>query len=101
WLMALPTMLVAVVVNGSLVHVVSLLTDRGWSSEAAAAIMVWVGLASVVGRLVAGFMLDRMFAPYVAILTFTICLAGLYLLASGMNPTLGVIGLGITTGAEV
>jgi MFS family permease len=101
WLLAVPTILVAVVVNGSLVHVVSLLTDRGWSPEAAAGIMIWAGLASLVGRLIAGFMLDRMFAPYVAMLTFIICFAGVYLLASGTSPTFGVVGLGITTGAEV
>jgi MFS family permease len=101
WLLVGPTFLVATVINGSLVHVVSLLTDWGWSAEAAAGIMVWAGLASLGGRVVAGWMLDKVFAPYVAILSFTVALAGLYLLASGTNPTLGVIGIGITTGAEV
>jgi MFS family permease len=101
WLLALPTIMVAAVVNGCLVHVVSLLTDRGWTPEAAAGIMVWAGLASLAGRLVVGYMLDRMFAPYVTMLTFLICLAGVYLLASGTSPALGVVGLGITTGAEV
>ena len=83
WLLVGPTFLVATVINGSLVHVVSLLTDRGWSPEAAAGIMVWAGLASLGGRVVAGWMLDRVFAPYVAILSFMVALAGLYLLASG------------------
>jgi len=101
WLLVLPTILVAIVVNGSLVHVVSLLTDRGWSPEAAAGIMVWAGLASLAGRVVAGLLLDRVFAPYVAVLSFLVALAGVYLLASGTNPTLGVIGIGITTGAEI
>jgi cyanate permease len=101
WLLVGPTILVATVINGSLVHVVSLLTDRGWSPEAAAGIMVWAGLASLGGRLVAGLMLDRMFAPYVAMLSFIVALAGVYLLASGTSATLGVIGIGITTGAEV
>jgi MFS family permease len=101
WLLALPIVLVAIVVNGSLVHVVSLLTDRGWSPEAAAGIMVWAGLASLAGRVVAGLLLDRVFAPYVAMLSFLVALAGVYLLASGTNPTLGVIGVGITTGAEI
>jgi MFS family permease len=101
WFLVLPTILVAIVVNGSLVHVVSLLTDRGWSPEAAAGIMVWAGLASLAGRVVVGLLLDRVFAPYVAILSFLVALAGVYLLASGTNPTLGVIGIGITTGAEI
>jgi MFS family permease len=101
WLLVGATILVATVVNGSLVHVVSLLTDRGWSPEAAAGIMVWAGLASLAGRLVAGLMLDRLFAPYVAMLSFIVALAGVYLLASGTNSTLGVIGIGLTTGAEI
>jgi MFS family permease len=101
WFLVLPTILVAIVVNGSLVHVVSLLTDRGWSPEAAAGIMVWAGLASLAGRVVVGLLLDRVFAPYVAMLSFLVALAGVYLLASGTNPTLGVIGIGITTGAEI
>jgi predicted MFS family arabinose efflux permease len=101
WLLVGATISVATVVNGSLVHVVSLLTDRGWSPEAAAGIMVWAGLASLGGRVIAGLMLDRVFGPYVAMLSFTVALAGVYLLASGTNPTLGVVGIGITTGAEI
>jgi cyanate permease len=101
WVLVGTVFLVATVVNGCLVHVVSLLSDRGWSPEAAAGIMIWAGLASLVGRLVAGFLLDRWFAPYVAMLAFCIALAGVYLLASGTDPALGVVGIGITTGAEI
>jgi MFS family permease len=101
WLLVLPTILVATVVNGSLVYVVPLLTDRGWSPEVAAGIMVWAGLASLAGRVVVGLLLDRVFAPYVAMLSFIVALAGVYLLGSGASATLGVIGIGITTGAEI
>jgi MFS family permease len=101
WLLVGPTILVSTVVNGTLVHVVSLLTDRGWSTETAAGIMVWAGLASLAGRVVAGLMLDRVFAPYVAMVSFIVALSGVYLLASGTSATLGVIGIGITTGAEI
>jgi MFS family permease len=101
WILICTIFFVSTVVNGSIVHVVSLLTDRGWSSEAAAAVMVWVGLASLVGRLVVGYLLDRVFAPYVAIGLFLVALGGLYLLASGKNAYLGVSGIGMTGGAEV
>jgi MFS family permease len=101
WILICTIFFVSTVVNGSIVHVVSLLTDRGWSAEAAAAIMVWVGLASMVGRLVVGYLLDRMFAPYVAIGLFLAALGGLYLLASGKNAYLGVSGIGLTGGAEI
>jgi MFS family permease len=51
--------------------------------------------------LAAGYLLDRMFAPYVAIGLFLVALGGLYLLGSGKNAYLGVSGIGIATGAEV
>jgi predicted MFS family arabinose efflux permease len=101
WVLVGATILVATVVSGCLVHVVSLLSDRGWSPEAAARIMIWAGLASLVGRLIAGFLLDKLFAPYVAMASFIVALAGVYLLGSGTNHVLGVIGIGATTGAEV
>ena len=63
--------------------------------------MVWAGLASLAGRVVVGLLLDRVFAPYVAMLSFIVALAGVYLLGSGASATLGVIGIGITTGAEI
>jgi hypothetical protein len=51
--------------------------------------------------LIAGLLLDRLFAPYVAAGSFIVALAGVYLLGSGVDPVLGVIGIGITTGAEI
>jgi Sugar phosphate permease len=59
WLLGVGIILVAMVVNGVVVHVVSLLSDRGWPVDAAARIMIWAGLASLVGRLIAGYLLDR------------------------------------------
>jgi MFS family permease len=101
WLLGVGIILVAMVVNGVVVHVVSLLSDRGWPVDAAARIMIWAGLASLVGRLIAGYLLDRFFAPYVALFSFLVALAGLYLLASDTSPVLGMIGVGMTTGAEI
>jgi len=101
WVLITAVILVSTVVNGCVVHTVSLLTDRGWSPQAAAGIMVWAGLASLIGRLIAGYLLDKVFAPYVAGCSFLFALGGMYLLASDINPLLGVIGIGLTTGAEI
>jgi MFS family permease len=101
WLLGLGFILAAMAVNGMVVHVVSLLNDRGWPADAAARIMIWAGLASVVGRLIAGYLLDRFFAPYVALFSFLLAIVGLYFLASDVSPVLGVIGIGLTTGAEI
>src|SRR6202035_5910913 len=64
WLMGVVFFLVAVAVNGAVAHVVPLLTDHGMSPVAAAAIMGIFGLATMAGRLLAGYLVDRIFAPF-------------------------------------
>jgi predicted MFS family arabinose efflux permease len=53
-------------VNGTVVHGVPLLTDRGVSVALATSMLSAVGLASIVGRLLCGYLADRLFAPTVA-----------------------------------
>jgi MFS family permease len=101
WILMCTGLLVAIVLNGVLVHVAALLSDRGWSPQAAAGVLVWAGLASMAGRVVGGYLLDRWFAPYVAMLSFALALAGIFLIASGQNAVLGVLLVGITTGTEI
>lgn len=101
WILMCTGLLVAIVLNGVLVHVAALLSDRGWSPQAAAGVLVWAGLASMAGRVAGGYLLDRWFAPYVAMLSFALALAGIFLIASGQNAVLGVLLVGITTGTEI
>lgn len=101
WVLVCTGLLAAIVLNGILVHVPSLLSDRGWTPQAAAGVLVWAGLASMAGRVVGGYLLDRWFAPYVAMLSFASALAGVALIASDQNVVLGVLLVGITTGTEV
>ena len=98
WVLVCTGLLAAIVLNGVLVHVPSLLSDRGWTPQAAAGVLVWAGLASMAGRVAGGYLLDRWFAPYVAMLSFAFALAGIVLIASGQNAVLGVLLIGITTG---
>ncbi len=62
--------LVAIAINGTVAHVVPLLTDRGVSTTAAASIMGVFGLATMAGRLLAGYLVDRIFAPFLATVFF-------------------------------
>jgi MFS family permease len=101
WVLVFTGLLVATVLNGVLVHVASLLSDRGWTPQAAAGVLAWAGLASMAGRVVGGYLLDRWFAPYVAMLSFASALVGIALLASGQSVVLGVLLIGITTGTEI
>ena len=52
--------------NGALTHLSALLTDRGVSPGKAAIAVSLMGAASLLGRLVTGWLLDRFFAPRLA-----------------------------------
>jgi len=95
--------LAVVAINGSLVHVVPMLTDRGMPLPDAVAIISSSGIALIVGRLLAGWIIDRIFAPYVAVFFLVCPLAGLLVLAlqpAAVSPLVGVLLLGLGIGGE-
>jgi len=104
WLMALAVFLVVTTINGIVAHLVPLLTDRGIDVRQATATLSLVGLSTIAGRLVAGYLLDRFFAPYVAAGLFLLPLVAVGLLtagAGGVAPTFAAVSLGFGLGAEV
>jgi predicted MFS family arabinose efflux permease len=62
-----------------------------------------MGLSTLVGRPLIGFLLDRIFAPYVAAAFLLAPIAGLPLLTngSGAAPAIGAALLGLALGAEI
>src|SRR5207237_98265 len=64
WIMVGVFFLVAIALNGTVAHVVPLLTDAGLSPASAAATMGIFGLATMAGRLLAGYLVDRFPAAY-------------------------------------
>ena len=103
WLLAGVFFLVAVAINGTVAHVIPLLTDRGISPTTATAIFGLFGLSTLAGRLLAGFLVDRIFAVYVASVFFLAPIAGFVLLASAAGPLLavGVVFFGLGLGTEI
>jgi predicted MFS family arabinose efflux permease len=103
WMLGAAFFLVAVGINGSAAHIVPLLTDHGLSAAAATATLAIFGLATMGGRLLAGFLVDRIFAPYVATFFFLAPIAGFAFLASasGMLPAAGVVLMGMGLGTEI
>jgi sugar phosphate permease len=103
WKMGLSLFLVSACVQGALIHLVPMLTDRGLSVESAAFATSLFGVAVLVGRGVTGYLLDRIFAPYVSVFFFVGALLGIFLLWTGLGGTWGfaaaiLVGLGL--GAE-
>lgn len=104
WLMGGAFFLISVGFHGSIVHLVPLLTDRGFSAQSAALVASLAGVASLIGKVGIGYLLDRCFAPYVAVCFFCGFALGLFLLWSGMAGgvvlmAVALVGLGL--GAEL
>src|ERR1700727_914547 len=103
WYMLVSFFLAVVAINGSLVHVVPMLTDRGMSLSGAVTIISASGTALIVGRLLAGWIIDRIFAPYVAVFFLVCPLVGLLILALRpleVSTLVGVLLLGLGIGGE-
>jgi MFS family permease len=104
WLIAASVLLVVTTINGIVGHLVPMLTDRGLNVGQATATLSAVGISTIAGRLAAGYLLDRFFAPYVAAGLFLLPLVAISLLTTGApapGPVLAAMSLGFGLGAEV
>jgi MFS family permease len=104
WLLGIAFFFADMAINGSLIHAVPMLTDRGISIGRAVAVMGTAGLALIIGRLIAGWLLDRVFAAYIQIFFLVCPMIGLGLLLSplgGSWPLVGTMFLGVGIGAEI
>ena len=104
WALTIAFFLAIIAINGTLTHIVALLTDRGISPVVARGALSAAGLALLAGRILSGWCIDRFFAPFVAIGFFVIPMAGIGLLGSGAGgvvPLAGAILCGLGVGAEV
>jgi MFS family permease len=104
WGLGIAFFLDVIAINGTLTHIVALLTDRGIARGVAVTALSGTGIALLAGRILSGWFLDRFWGPYVAIGFFVTPMIGLALLmshAAGAAPFLGAICLGIGIGAEI
>ena len=104
WKLALAFFAVALATNGTIAHVVPLLVDRGIAPQLAAGAMAFAGLALTGGRLFAGYLLDRLHAPYVATIFVLLPLTGIAMLLAGVSPQIApvaIVLIGLGLGAEV
>jgi MFS family permease len=103
WIMCTALFLVSLSLNGCLIHLVPLLTDRGVTAQNAAFAASLLGGATLLGRVATGFLLDRFFATNVAVCFFFLGALGIFMLwvgASGPLSFVTAILLGLGIGAE-
>ena len=92
--------LAALCTNAAVAHLAPILTDRGMGAGQAAMAVSLFGLSTLCGRLVTGWLVDRLFAPYVAACLFGLLGVGLLLLRQGAMGELAAVFIGFGFGAE-
>jgi len=70
--------LISISQNGAITHLSALLTDRGIAAGKAALAVSAMGGAILAGRLLTGWLLDRYFAPRVAVCLFALSALGTF-----------------------
>ena len=89
--------------GGLMIHFVPILLDVGFATNAAVKIAGVIGVAVVLGRLLVGFAVDRIFAPRVAIAILLACISGVLALAllGSVVAVPAVFVIGFSVGVEV
>lgn len=103
WMMLLGFLAPAFFSGGYLLHLITLLRERGFSPEGAAQVQSLIGVAVLVGRLGSGWALDHFPAQIVAAVAFAISglACALLLQSDPLLISLAALGIGLTIGAEL
>jgi MFS family permease len=104
WVMLAAFFLVGASVQGCVVHLTAMLTDRAMTVQATSLATSLLGAAVLTGRLGSGYLLDRFFAPYLAALFFGGVAAGIAILWTGSATAIAFVGaflVGLGLGAEL
>jgi MFS family permease len=91
-------------VHGAALHMSAIFTDRGVTAERAAVATALVGIAVMLGRVTSGYLLDRLFAPRVAMLFYGATALGIGILCTGASGPSALVAsflVGLGMGAEV
>ncbi|MGW1160242.1 MFS transporter [Streptomyces sp. NPDC002519] len=93
----------ALATGGMVIYLYAMMRQAGVSESRALWVQSSLGFSVVAGRLISGYLYDRLFAPYVAAATMALGAAGLGALALA-GPQFAIVGaltLGLCIGAEV
>jgi predicted MFS family arabinose efflux permease len=103
WLIALPVMLSALSLNAAIAHLAALLTGRSITPTSAAIALSMLGISGIIGRLITGHLLDRLFAPFVSLVVLLVAALGIVVIAYATNSVTGILGaflIGFGSGSE-
>lgn len=104
WLLSLIFLCIAFVLHGVLPHLVPMLVDKGIDSATSAGVASAMGLTVFVSRILIGYLVDRFFAPRVAMLFFALSVVGFALLSISSSigfMYMAAVMVGLSLGAEI
>ena len=103
WILVVVLFFASIAQNGAITHISALLTDRGLSAGAGALALSVMGGASLAGRLVTGWLLDRFFAARVSFALLTLAALGTFVLSGAESLAAGLVAaalIGFGMGGE-
>lgn len=104
WVLAGAFMLVGFGVAGLIANIIPILTDRAVSPATAARVAGVIGICVIAGRIATGYLIDRFWAPGVALVLLNLPVIACLLLMSGLGGVPGALVaaacIGLTAGAE-
>jgi MFS family permease len=104
WRMVISFSLLGLGISGVTPMLPAILEGRGAEVDLAVKIQACLGLSSIIGRLLGGWLMDKIFAPWVTVTAAASAAVGLALLLQtgewGVVAALAGVGLGLATGME-
>jgi predicted MFS family arabinose efflux permease len=94
WILAAVLFLSSLAANGALTHLAAHLSDRGMAATQAALVTGVLGVANLCGRLLTGWMLDRLPGPRLSCFLLVAMAAGMLTLSSFSTGTSTAVALG-------
>jgi MFS family permease len=104
WLMILTFMIIASSTYGVILNLVPLLVSHGATAKHASHVQATLWSVLVIGRIVTGWLMDRFFAPRVALAFLLPSIIGVAMLADGAGGSVAFLAamlVGLAAGAEV
>jgi MFS family permease len=103
WVLVSTAFLLSFSLYGTHAHIVPMLSDRGMSGSSAAAAAATMGFSMFISRIGAGFLLDKFFAPPVAVISFSLSVVGTLILLLGGIDIMAFVAaalIGVAMGTE-
>jgi MFS family permease len=104
WVLCLSILAVYLAVSGISPNLIPALTDKGMTAATAATVQGVYGVAIILGRIAVGYLVDRFWAPGVALVSLSLPVVGCIILTGPVDFALvafAVLLIGFAAGAEL